>query len=150
VKPETFPASPKRSICIPDVADHSRRIAIGKRIWRYILGDDAAGPDEAVLAYRYHGHQRHVHPYLNAFLDMRAAHALPGLLASGVEVVRDRDARSHEGVVLNHRELSDVAVAVDLDVIADLAAVVYHGVVPDREVVPDLVLLADHDVVARL
>jgi len=52
-------------------------------------------------------------------------------------IVRERHAGCEEGVVLDLRVLSDIAVAVDLDVVTEAAAVVDDGVAPDRHVVAD-------------
>ena len=127
---------------VVDRADHAPGIAHYNRARRDILVHHGAGTDNRVSAYPHKWQDGHIDADLHPLFDMRPSHTLARLLAARMNVVCDGNARSHESIVLDNSELSDVAVAVDLDVVADLAAVVYGGAVPHVEVVTDLVLFA--------
>src|SRR5712691_312973 len=114
---------------------HDRRVAEGDHAWRQVPGYDRSGADHRPRADIDVRQDRDVDADLRSWSDLRPAHHRRGAGVAGVQIVGCRHARREERVVADLRELSDVAIAVDLDPVTDPAAVVDHRVGPDTDVV---------------
>lgn len=129
---------------------HLRRIAVGHYAGWDIMRYYAPSTDYRVFPDRDPGQDTAIHADLSSPLDYRSPHALKGVRASGMNIVRKPYPRPNENVVLNYGELRNIHVAMNLDIVAYRAAIVDDGVAPDPKIVPYSVLLPDEHIVPRL
>ena len=98
-------------------------------------------------AYAHEWKDGDVYTNLHTLFNVWPPHTFTRELTAWVNVIGNSNSGSHESIVLNHGELRNIAVTVNLDVIADLDTVVYRGAVPDVEIVADHALFTNSDVV---
>jgi len=135
----------ERAVEVVDVADDTSGRPGDDGECRNVLGDDAPGADESVLADDDVRKNDGAHADAGTRANRRALHAFG---ANGMGIVRKEDAGSKENVVFDGGELGDVHIAMDANFVAKDTIVVNGGVIPDGAVVANAVAFANDDAVA--
>src|SRR5262245_28915173 len=138
-----------------DLPQHARRVAGDDRPGGHVSGDDAAGPDDRVLADLDSAEDRRAGPDAGAAAHDRRHH---GPVAVALEfaalvhgareaIVDEHHAVSNEDVILDLDTFADEGMARNLDAAADLRALLDFDECTDARLVADLTAVHVYELV---